>query len=338
MKDPFCAFCYTPVETLLKCGQCKKRVFCSVACQREDWKCKIGGGSHKLYCGLAGEIGSDFDIRESREEGAGLGVFACKDISKNDIIMVERPCFKVLDGTFNLPIIPDSCRNRVAALLPLDGSLQEKLDRNTMACTDEQESTRGSGESGLFLTLSRINHHCLGNADHQFMAHRGVKLLVAARSIKKGDEITISYLGSYKPKHERIKKLQGYPYKFCCKCSLCTGNPELEAKFAKTKELDNSILEVGGSGKIEMAMRKGRALIAIYDELQFSTWLYQRTYYDLFQVAVTKKKYGKDARRFVKLAHDTVLTYTKDEQHPQVLRYKDLMEAPQNHRNYLVLG
>jgi hypothetical protein len=68
-----------------------------------------------------------------------------------------------------------------------------------------------------------------------------------------------------------------------------------------------------------------------------SSWLYQRTYYDLFQVAITKKKTVEEGRRFVRKAYDAVLAYTGDEQYPDVQRFEALAVAPQDHRNYLAL-
>eukprot|EP00978_Attheya_sp_CCMP212_P049296 scaffold645378_cov83-Attheya_sp.AAC.2 len=80
------------------------------------------------------------------------------------------------------------------------------MNRNSMACTDASEH---NSEAGLFLTLSRINHHCLGNSDHQFLAHRGVKIkiLVASCDIQKGEEVKIAYTVAYKPREERSAHL-----------------------------------------------------------------------------------------------------------------------------------
>jgi len=82
-----------------------------------------------------------------------------------------------------------------------EGSLREKIDRNAMSLVDDEESRLG--KSGLFLTLSRINHDCQGNAEHQFMEHRGVKILVASRPIQKDEQIFISYTGFRKSREER---------------------------------------------------------------------------------------------------------------------------------------
>lgn len=101
--------------------------------------------------------------------------------------------------------------------------------------------------------------------------------------------------------------------------------------------MHEAILNLGSLGKSEIATRKGQALLLIYDELGCSSWLYQRTYYDLFQVAITKRKSVQDGRKYIRESHAALLAYTGDEKHPTVRRFKALIDAPHNHRNYLAL-
>lgn len=78
-KAPFCSYCYSPLEKLLRCGKCNKRLYCSRECQLIDWK----GASHKHFCGKSGEIGFDFEIREAPETN-GLGVFSLRSFEKDE--------------------------------------------------------------------------------------------------------------------------------------------------------------------------------------------------------------------------------------------------------------
>lgn len=80
-----CSYCYArEAEPLKKCSKCKKRPFCSRECQVLDWK-----NGHKRWCGRSGELGTDFEIKES--PGKGLGVFALRSFARDECIMVERP-------------------------------------------------------------------------------------------------------------------------------------------------------------------------------------------------------------------------------------------------------
>ena len=324
-----CAYCYKPAEKLFACGKCHKRRFCSRECQKADWKT----AGHNFYCGIAGEVGCDFEIRKVSDQ-IGLGIFALKDFQKDDKIMAERPLLQWKPGTRFLlrsVSIPDSAQLVIEALMPVGGTLLEKLTRNGMACTSHEEPD--GRETGLFVLMSRVNHDCLANADHQFVQHRGVKILVASRAIRRGEEETISYVGIYETRVQRQMRL--CVYDFQCNCIACTDS-DLEVKLASLRDLDASIMDLGSRGNIEAAMRKGRKLIQVYDELRFSSWLYQRTYYDLFQVAITKRKFLSEGIKYIKLAYAAVRTYTGDDLHPDVERMKFLSENPSSHRNYLL--
>jgi hypothetical protein len=320
----FCAFCYDPAKELLRCGQCLKRQFCSKECQRQDWK-----AHHKQYCKKTGEIGYDFEIKSCEK---GLGVFAMRPFQKNDMIMVERPLLKFPSGTLpNEASVPGTAKKAVDVLHPDDAPFPKKVLTNGISCTDISED---NGTTGLFVTMSRVNHHCLGNADHQYLQHRDVKILVASRDINEGEEVTFAYVVD-KPRTERRKQLTRN-YTFTCRCSVCT-DPVLEAKLSESRELDDAILRMGGDGRIDLAIRKGLRLIAIYDEIGASSWLYQRTYYDLFQVAITKRNYVKDGKKYIRKAYEAVLAYTQDESDPSVQQMKRFMQSPESHRNYLIL-
>lgn len=330
----FCSYCYAESDELSKCGKCKKRLYCSRECQAKDWKSGKVGGAHKLYCGISGEINIDYEIRNTGRSDVGDGIFALRDFGKNEVIIVERPIITVAQRALNplIPDVPESAKHMVDALMPKNGTFKEKIDRNGISCTDECVV---DGLTGLFLTLSKANHCCLGNSDHQYFDHRRVKILVSSKPIAKGEEITFSYVSSLKW-NERKLKLAGYPYLFQCKCVACTSQ-SVEEKLAKVWKLDDEILRLGGQGKVEMALRKGELLLNLYEELGLSMWLYQRTYYDLFQVCITKQKFLSQGRRYIGMAHQALVAFSKDDQHPEAVRFDDLMKNPHIHRNYLLL-
>jgi hypothetical protein len=249
----FCAFCYAPAKELLKCGQCLKRRYCSKDCQRSDWK----AASHKHFCRKAGEIGIDFEVRQAEEQG--LGVFTCRRFEKNEMIMAERPFLKVNDFDVNslpdLDQVPSSSRPAISALLPIGGSIQEKFKTNGIACTDSSASVQ---QTALFVTMSRVNHCCLGNTSHTYLDDRRVRILVASRDIQEGEEITFSYQGGKNP--EERKAILLFNYGFVCHCSACT-DPDIEAMLLRSAELDRAILHCGSMGNIVLAIRKGKYLI-----------------------------------------------------------------------------
>jgi MYND finger/SET domain len=331
-SELFCSFCYSSVEKLLYCGKCRKRGYCSAECQREDWK----SASHKFWCEKnAGEMFTDVEIRPI--EGKGLGMVALRPFAKCDIILVERPI--LLDSELRQPSIDqidERARTAAMALTPCDpgASFSRKFANNSMGCSDEAQST--TSNRGLFLNLSRINHDCLGNAEHMYLEHRGVKTLVACRPIAAGEEITISYVDfRLYPENRQTRLLHGY--RFRCRCSACT-NASINADLLRMARLDDELLRVGSMGMTEMAVKKGEELLKLYTKYGMSSWHYFRTHYDIFQMAVTKRKTLSLAKAHARKAYSSGMDFCHDEAFEDVNRIKRYVESPQTHRNYLLFG
>lgn len=334
--DGCCAYCYATSEALLLCGQCHKRKYCSKECQRFDWKqCH-----HRHFCKVGiGEFGVDWQVKESPHTG-GLGVFALRTIQKDEIIMTERPILQLPTPSSRLESprvretdIPATARPAFASLHPPNGSLVDKFALNCMSLTDDD--TDGDDIAGVFIRLSRVNHHCLGNSNHRYLDNRNVKILVANRTIEEGEEINFSYTPSKFDAMMRRAMLQ-MNYKFACRCSVCT-NPDLAAELERMKDLDDAILSLGSHGRVEHAMQKGKALIKLYDKHGMSSWLYQRTYYDLYQVAITKRKTYSQGVKFIKKSYEAALAFTSDPQYCSVVQMKGFANSPSSHRNYMLL-
>jgi hypothetical protein len=98
-------------------------------------------------------------------------------------------------------------------------------------------------------------------------------------------------------------------------------------------------MQCGSMGQIDLVIRKGKALLQMYDKLNVSSWLYQRTYYyDMFQVAITKRKYLKDGLEYIRKAHEAALAFTSDKGNEFVRQMKSFVDSPSSHRNYLLLS
>ena len=276
-----CAFCYKISDAVLKvCSQCKARHFCSVECQTQDWRT-----GHKQFCGNAGEYGRDYCVQAS--PGKGMGVFALRDFARGEKIMVERSLFgentKFLVG--EKVVCPPASQVAIDQLLPVGGSLEDKLHLNSIAYDDK------GIEGGLFVRMSRVNHHCLGNTEHPFVAKRGVMVLSASLVIKRGQEITFAYKGlasvnDFKHRRRNLKMAFG----FDCACEVCT-TAELSSRILACLERDDQIFFLISMARMEQAMRVGMKQLAEYDAIGMPLINYERTYYDLFQAAIAKKKF-----------------------------------------------
>jgi hypothetical protein len=146
-----CAFCLTSISgpKIQLCGKCKRRAYCSKACQKLDWSRKNGqaqGQGHKNWCGLEyGEEDIDFEV--APVPGKGLGLIAKRSFPIKFRILVEGPCSE------EHPALQD--------LMPLNGNLQDKIQLNRLGCGDGD-----SLEFALCLRLARANHSCAPNAAH----------------------------------------------------------------------------------------------------------------------------------------------------------------------------
>ena len=168
------------------------------------------------------------------------------------------------------------------------------------------------------------------NSTHFYDASVGMEALVASDLITAGTEITFSYASKSRTP-ERIMRMQLRG--FTCSCAACQ-NPDLAAKLDRVLELDDKIMNLGSYGKAEQAIQSGRSLLRLYDELKASDLLYTRTYYDLFQVAITKQKTVKQGIGFIKEAYKRGLNFYGREENEQVQTYKRYVNNPSLHPSY----
>jgi MYND finger/SET domain len=315
MEQSFCSFCYTPIARLLRCGRCHKRGYCGRDCQRRDWT----EASHKYWCGKAGEIGFDFAIQPCGEKG--LGMVALRAFEKNDLIMVERPILMVGKYTavspglnlIELPTIDQieaSAQPTALALAPENGTFADKFKTNSIGCYNQ--------EPGLFLTMSRINHDCIGNASHMHSENRRVHTLVASRDISSGEEVTMSYLAFGTESEDGRQQDLYQSYHFICRCRACV-DPEVEADLDKMKNLSRELIFMP---QREVALRKGESLLKMYDKYGMSG--VDDVYFKLFMVA---KAAGQvtSAKRYLQLAYEAALAFSHDESSNMAMKIKSFM-------------
>ncbi|KAL2289731.1 hypothetical protein FJTKL_01058 [Diaporthe vaccinii] len=67
----------------------------------------------------------------------------------------------------------------------------------------------------------RFNHACRPNVGYSFDSETLSQSLYATRTIHPGEELTITYINTVRPRHERIHALQ-HGWGFKCTCSHCT--------------------------------------------------------------------------------------------------------------------
>ena len=324
----FCAHCYATVGTnaAKRCGQCRKRTYCSKVCQVADWR-----SGHQRWCGKTAEIGHGYEVRPL--EGKGLGVIATCAFKKFDNIIVERALLRKPYRPSPDAGLAESESAALRALTPADGGLLAKMLNNQMGCGSDDDD-----DSGVFVTMSRINHSCMPNAEHYFSDKDKVKRVFACRDIQAGEEICIAYIDSFTvPTSQRRQQLQAR-YGINCRCAACL-QPELAAQLDRLVELDGAVPQLAQQPRtLHMAIAKGEEVIKLLDSVQSSLTSYARAYYDLFQISILKPgKYHAQAVQYIKSAAEYGVNVFGDGE-PQTLRYQALAANPQQHRNYGLMG
>lgn len=142
-----------------------------------------------------------FEVKPS--PGKGLGVFAIQDNKKDTVIFQEAP---LISGG------PDRLDKEAAFMLLSEAKKQDFMALHSRCncrkspCEETQLMriwavnsfdlvSLGSGNLGLFKIVSRINHSCLPNSVRRF-TNTGNIVIIASQDIKKGEEITIDYVGA----------------------------------------------------------------------------------------------------------------------------------------------
>lgn len=298
------------------CSKCHHRKYCGRDCQKADWTC-----GHKHWCGNAGEIDFDYEIRES--DGKGLGVFALRRFERGEKVMAERGF-----AQSDIRRFPLTVTSAIQALVPrASNKLSDKFLINAIGTGD----CFPSSEHHIFVNMSRVNHHCVGNSDHFYISQHKVAILPATRTIVPGDEVTFSYIDYMT--HPEVYDHMFEIWKFRSDCSACTTSIT-RRKLLAIKKLDGMVLSMGMLGRFDEAIEIGNRLLGIYHELQYSLAAIYRTYYDMFQMAVARKRTLKQARTYIAQAlHFAVLMYG-DIDIPEVQSLRLLAENPSEHSNF----
>jgi len=101
--------------------------------------------------------------------------------------------------------------------------------------------------SGIYKQFSRINHSCSSNVTQDWKEENPLKIEVrAACTIRKGEELTLNYLGllrTYKERKEQLKR----KWFFHCNCKVCSLSEEEREKNDLTREMITFHMELSSS-------------------------------------------------------------------------------------------
>eukprot|EP00933_Yihiella_yeosuensis_P028643 TRINITY_DN22476_c1_g1_i1.p1 TRINITY_DN22476_c1_g1~~TRINITY_DN22476_c1_g1_i1.p1 ORF type:complete len:361 (+),score=79.97 TRINITY_DN22476_c1_g1_i1:111-1085(+) len=101
----------------------------------------------------------------------------------------------------------------------------------------------GNGKGAVFANACLLNHSCAPNAYHCFNEKQKRLTVHCMRPIKKGEEVTISYVKVWQKKEDRQMELQ-HQYRFHCRCQVCT-LPEKEQEVSDERRARIGLLMDG---------------------------------------------------------------------------------------------
>lgn len=169
-----------------------------------------------------------------KSPGKGQGVFAARDVSKGERVLVDKPFFvvtrpydkhKVLMQFERMPL---PRRKQYMQLYCPDRS-DDPYMTDVMRIFEANCFNIGD-KAAMFLTATRFNHSCLPNMYYSWSEKRNEIVFHSIIDIPDGEEMTICYGCPFLACLERHSQLRFY--NFWCRCPAC----QTETSFGRASE------------------------------------------------------------------------------------------------------
>lgn len=172
--------------------------------------------------------------------GADTGLYATRDIKnreividkekpvvdysrlKNDIFRIKKP---VSEDPATSPLYAeersaffDQFGDVCSKLLDLSDGLLSRFRERRTAKHPYSVALSNGFDSGIYMEIARVNHSCCPNCE--IMHDINCQSLIAAKSVKNDDELSITYVNPYDTFESRFLKLERL-YNFRCNCQSC---------------------------------------------------------------------------------------------------------------------
>ncbi|KZT01986.1 SET domain-containing protein [Laetiporus sulphureus 93-53] len=172
-------------------------------------------------------------------KGKGLGMFATADFDTGDLIICERPLYvSTVVQPFSLRPGDPTANDAIVELLSRMCEYDRRMFYSLHNCKgndcpreqgiiDTNAINVGAlpGYDGacaaIYIDVSRINHSCTPNVISRWDLLAFTMEIRALTPIRKGEEITMSYMDKTAPRADRQKELKE-KYDFICRCPSCS--------------------------------------------------------------------------------------------------------------------
>lgn len=218
----------------------------------------------------------------------GRGLIANKTLFRGDQIFASTPLLLTDPDAYKLAeperldllyrgveTLPEASRELFWELLghfkgdPVD----DRINTNNFEVVVDDIS-----QAALFPEIAMLNHDCRPNAAYFWDEETFTHYVHAMRTIQPGEEITISYIDSEKPRAHRMRRLERN-WGFKCDCSACTAHPSLTAESdARLNHITQLVAHLNDWTPSSPATPEmAEALVSMYDQERL--WAYLATAY-----------------------------------------------------------
>ena len=146
-------------------------------------------------------------------------------------------------------------------------------------------------DSGLFLTVARMNHSCRPNANHFWRPDLQKTLVFATRDIHVGQEICNTYGPSECMKTEERRKYLNDRFSFECMCEMCCEGNALggDDRMVQINLLHENVTLCAASGKAEEAIQGVDQCLKLLNEQGIGSGVFTKPLLHYgYQIALTR--------------------------------------------------
>ncbi|ORX85772.1 SET domain-containing protein [Anaeromyces robustus] len=210
--DKYCSNCFKPLEIKLKCSRCRFSHYCSKECQKENY------GFHKFIC-QAKKNFPYLNITTLIQLTAQL-LYEIKKDSSIEQTINKLYCYEKKERMENKQKLYDWMSPILQSLKINTDSTRIAHLMNIIDCNMLYIFQPFSEyfAYGLYINASKFEHDCNPNC---MLLYNGNELHIRSiRPIKKGENITFSYISINLPYSERKIRLKNI-YNYECQCDRC---------------------------------------------------------------------------------------------------------------------
>ncbi|KAH8687558.1 hypothetical protein BGZ60DRAFT_393911 [Tricladium varicosporioides] len=231
-----------------------------------------------------GQLNTIYEIKQIPNKD--LGLIATRTLPAGTIILNEAPLISIplpqmVPGVgFPLQEMVSSLQSSYNLLSPSQQEDYLSLHEFRFPSETDQDKlltifrsnayNTGSNNVGLFPKIARINHDCTPNCGNYWSEKTGRRIIYTNREVKKGEEITVSYIPLLLKAGKRRERLGQYG--FVCGCEACRkgeeGGDKVRVKVGNALEsLEGKVGRVSKKAEVnEKLVKKAVELVAMIED------------------------------------------------------------------------